>query len=140
MSDTVESFRVDEPPELIREQSYLVSRGVRCLALVGSCPSDEISVITAMSEMRRYGESPALPFVIDNSNGYASYGYASASWVIDLLKWTTESNIPIEQNARITGLLLGYNSEAIRVFEENQAGRIISLSAHLASKRQILCK
>ena len=47
----------------------------------------------------------------------AHYGYASYLWAADLLRWSYEA-APMVQRDRIVGLLLGYNTAAVRDFEE----------------------
>jgi hypothetical protein len=56
-------------------------------------------------------------------DGVADYGYAASAWVLDLLAWLNSDAVPLNQQHRIVGLLLGYGVAAIRSFEEEGSGR-----------------
>lgn len=119
--------------DAIREQAYLVERGVRALALVGRVAPNEAEMLAAASKLEilaigRY----IIPFVFNRGDGGADYGYAAAPWVFDLYRWiTTSSDVPKEQRTRITGLLLGYSAEAIKKFEDRQSIRFLKLLCRL---------
>jgi hypothetical protein len=113
--------------EVITEQSYLVSRGVRTLALVGQCKADPITMLQVATKLETAAEVNIVAFVIDRGDGNADYGFAAAKWAVDLFQWVMaekENAVPAEQRDRILGLLLGYSAEAIRLFEERQGGRL----------------
>ena len=115
-----------EPTEAIGEQAYLVARGVRPLALVGSCPTEIAS--QAVAEMMPFSETGAIPFSCDRGDGTTEYGFAAAPWVIDLYRWTVQreeadETVPQSQRHRIVGLLLGYHASAVSAFEESAARR-----------------
>jgi hypothetical protein len=97
--------------DLLREQAYLVARGVRLLALVGSCEPCEVAGMPHHLLTRASGHA-VIPFV--SPRGIA--GYASHAWVVDLVTWADSA--PRIQRDRIFGLLLGYDPESIRQFEE----------------------
>lgn len=110
--------------DLLSEQSYLVSRGVRHLALVGLCPSDEPIMVRVATRVEQQADPTTLPFVVDHQDGTASFGYAGARWVLDLYEWSvSDKQIPPEQRERIHGLLLGYAAGAVSQFEELGSGR-----------------
>ncbi len=110
--------------DLLSEQSYLVSRGVRPMALVGHCSAEQLVMLRVATRLERQAEPTTLPFVIDHGDGTASYGYAAARWVLDLYEWiVTDKHIPQEQRERVHGLLLGYASSAISQYEDQSFGR-----------------
>jgi hypothetical protein len=97
--------------DLLREQAYLVARGVRLLALVGSCEPYEASGMPHQLLTHAGGE-PVIPFATPSGTA----GYASHAWVVDLIQWADTA--PRIHRDRILGLLLGYSPDAIRQFEE----------------------
>ena len=112
--------------DTLREQAYLVARGVRRLSLAGHShlrgSADELLRLATQVEL--HGEPNAIPFVVDHGDGIASYGYAESRWVLDLYQWSvTDPAVPEEQRHRIIGLLLGYGSAAISRYEEEGSGR-----------------
>jgi hypothetical protein len=111
--------------EVLREQSYLVARGVRCLALAGHLHvEDRDDLLRVSTQVERAAGEGCLPFVLDHGNGTASYGYASARWALDLYEWTVRSpHVPEEQRDRIIGLLLGYSGPSIARYEDEGCGR-----------------
>ena len=90
--------------DLLREQAYLVERGVRPMALVDGDRT--------VHDLLRVGGTRAVPFAVREGVS----GYASHAWVVDLLRWADTA--PAIQRDRIVGLLLGYCPDAIRRFEE----------------------
>ena len=104
-------------------EAYLVARGVRALAIIGTCPDSPESVQKTYDRLQRLGDDPAIPFVVSDSSGWVAFGFAAHAWVLDLL--TFSDSCPSTQRDRILGLLLGYSSEAIRSFEERHSGRPI---------------
>ena len=118
-----------ESDEVIQEHSYVVARGVRALALVGKCEADPLTMLRAATRLEALGDPAVVPFVVDLGAGHADCGFAAAGWVLDLYRWLALSDpavVPPEQRERITGLLLGYSVEAIRLFEDRLPGRFFS--------------
>lgn len=112
--------------EVLREQAYLVARGVRRLSLAGHCHtiSSPDLLLRVATQIERHGESNAIPFVVDHGDGTASYGYAESRWALDLYEWSvTDPSVPEEQRHRIIGLLLGYGTPAVSRYEEDGSGR-----------------
>jgi len=113
--------------EVLREQAYLVSRGVRRLALAGHCHvggSDSDVLLRIATHLERHAESSAIPFVVDHGDGVGSYGYSESRWALDLYEWAVKDpSVPQEQRHRIIGLLLGYGAPAISRYEEEGSGR-----------------
>lgn len=119
------SLKEIESDSLIREHSYLVSRGVRLLAIIGQCEADSLTMLKVATRIETLADYNVIPFVIDRGNGNAEYGYAAAGWVLDLFKWVGGDNgIPEKHRNHIIGLLCGYGVEAIRLFEEQRRGRL----------------
>ena len=117
--------------EVLAEQAYLVARGVRRLSLVGHChPSDAPDLLLRVAtQVERYAQANAIPFVLDHGDGTASYGYAESRWALDLYEWTVKDPaVPQEQRHRIIGLLLGYGTPAVSRHEEEGSGRRFSVA------------
>jgi len=81
--------------ELLREQSYLISRGVRPMSLIGTCPSDPNSRLEMLAILEECRTLPSIPFVIDKGEGAAEFGYASHQWVIDLFGLFAKAYSPV---------------------------------------------
>jgi len=111
--------------EVLREQAYLVARGVRPLSLAGHCHVGVGDVLLRLAtQVERHGEANAVPFVVDHGNGAASFGYAGSRWALDPYEWSVKDpSIPQEQRDRIIGLLLGYGAPAVSRYEEEGSGR-----------------
>jgi hypothetical protein len=110
--------------DLLREQSYLVARGVRPMAHVGECPSDPTMMLAIVTTLEAQADESSLPFVVEHGSGSASFGYAAAGWVVELYRWlVTDKEIPQEHRGRILGLLLGYSAAAVGRFDDHAAGR-----------------
>lgn len=123
---------IDVSDDLLSEQAYLVARGVRSLALAGQCESDPLVMLRAATRLESLAVPGAIPFLVDRGDGRADYGFAAAGWVVDMYSWIaqdTQDAVPEPQRARILGLLLGYSTEAIRLFEEGRSGRLFTASA-----------
>jgi hypothetical protein len=108
--------------DLISEQEYLVSRGVRPLAIIGHYAADAryLGRIERLLEAESGG---VLPFAIDHGDGTASYGFAASEWVLDLYRWlVTDAHVPQKQRHRVVGLLLGYGVEAVTEYESQSPG------------------
>ena len=108
-------------PELLEEQSYLVARGVRAIALVGHCPTDGDLMLRVSTRLESAGHQGAIPFVVRRDADVADFGYAAARWAVELFVWAADT--PDEQRHRIIGLLLGYGADAIERFERGQSVR-----------------
>jgi len=125
--ETVTSAGLSLPvDEVLREQAYLVSRGVRQLSLAGHChvDADSDGLLGVATHLERHGEGNAIPFVVDHGDGVASYGYSESRWALDLYEWAvTDPSVPQEQRHRIIGLLLGYGAPAVSRYEEEGSGR-----------------
>ena len=108
--------------EFLEESAYLVSRGVRPMALAGTCEAGPMVMLRASTRLGTAAmRFDALPFVIDFGEGRADCGYATAKWVIDLYEATWRDRSPFRH--QITGLLLGYSPSAIARHEENGTSR-----------------
>ena len=117
--------------DTVKSEAYLVSRGVRPLALVGTVDADPLLMLKAfnrvsyatlgMSELR--GTS-VIPLVVD-SGDYADVGFAARSWVAETFKWMVE-NVPQPHLDRLKGLLLGYSVDAIADNDEWMSGRLFN--------------
>jgi hypothetical protein len=117
-------------PEILLEHAYLVARRVRCLAIVGRYAApDGIANVRLATLVEQYSLPGVVPFVVDLGDERSDCGYAAATWVLELYRWlvtTAHGTIPEVHQERIVGLLLGYGPEAIRAFEEENAGRCFS--------------
>jgi hypothetical protein len=112
--------------DALREQAYCVSRGVRALALAGSCKADPEEMLAVQTRLEALGEPGAIPFVCPRNDEFADCGYAAAAWVIDLYRWlvtVADEVVMPKHRHRIVGLLLGYGVSAIGDYEEQAAGR-----------------
>lgn len=113
--------------DVLREQAYLVARGVRPLSLAGYChtfDADEHVLLRLATQLELHTQPNVIPFVVDHSDGVASYGYAESRWALDLYEWAVrDPAVPQEQRHRIIGLLLGYGAPAVSRYEEEGSGR-----------------
>lgn len=111
--------------EFLGESAYLVSRGVRPMALAGHCEADPMVMLRASTRLGTAAlRFDVLPFVIDFGDGLADCGYAAAKWVIDLYESVIREQHP--HRHQILGLLLGYSAQAIARHEENSTSRRFS--------------
>ena len=99
----------------LSEQAFLVSRGVRPLALVGSVSRDPKVMHECFMRLRESSakwQGSVFPFIVPRKDSdCAMAGFAAAQWVIDLLRWSYDQ--PPRQRHQIIGLLLGYAPGAI---------------------------
>ena len=112
----VASIRDEFTDDLARQQAYLVSRGVRPMALLPEVGKEPIEVQCAFFRIQELaaGLGTVIPFVWERpDHDCTDVGYVSHSWVLDLHKWLHEADVPTRQYHRIMGLLLGYSPEAI---------------------------
>jgi hypothetical protein len=116
--------------DLLSEQSYLVARGVRPIALAGHMHVAADDLLRLATRVERAASEGCLPFVIDHSDGTASYGYAAERWALDLYEWAVrDPHVPEEQRDRIVGLLLGYSGPSVARYEDEGSGRRFTISA-----------
>jgi hypothetical protein len=112
--------------DTLREHAYGVARGVRALAISGSCRAEQSEMLAAQTRLEAMGEPGAIAFVCPRHDTFADCGYAAAAWVIDLYRWlvsVVDDELPAKHRHRIVGLLLGYGVGAITDYEEQAAGR-----------------
>lgn len=111
--------------EVLREQVYLVARGVRVLALAGHCHlSDADELLRLATALEQSADANVIAFVVDHGDGVASYGFANSRWALDLYEWVVKDpGVPQEQRHRIIGLLLGYDAPSISRHEDEGSGR-----------------
>ena len=113
---------VDISDSTIYENGYLVSRGVRPLALVGTVDADAVAMLRMLERLRTFSfgtsqvASP-IPFVLPVEDGRAQAGFARRRWVVDTLKWVL-CNVPDPHQDRLLGLLLGYSEDAVATHDE----------------------
>ena len=96
------------------EQAYLVSRGVRSLALLDSIERSDVTMRQAFDYLHEAASrwDNVIPFVLPRGDmECAMTGFAAEPWVIDLLAWSYRQ--PLRQHHQILGLLLGYSAKAI---------------------------
>ena len=108
--------------DYVSEQAYLVSLGVRPMALVSHIDVDEEKMTDALHQLRfrACGYSNVISFVIPSMNNrpraVAHVGYTTKRWAVDLLKWAVD-NAPERYADYVIGLLLGYSPGAIEEYE-----------------------
>jgi len=112
--------------ETLQESAYLVSRGVRAMALAGTCQPGQENTLRAITRLRtaaQYLGDSVIPFVIQSASyAVADCGYASHPWVIGLYQWARSEACARAWGHEITGLLLGYSPAAIARHGELDAG------------------
>lgn len=109
------------PRDVLDNEAYLVSRGVRPMALAGHCPADPLIMLRVKQGLRRVRQAQlVIPFVFPESGdrGSAAFGYASHRWCIDLLEWVLSGEVPPVRKHEMLGLLLGYSPSAIARHQE----------------------
>jgi hypothetical protein len=108
--------------DALEEAAYLVSRGVRPLALAGHCPADPVMMLRARTVLSTVAmRLDVITFVIIEADHpqNASFGYAAHRWVIDLLEWACSPDVPRARKHEVLGLLLGYSPAAIARHQES---------------------
>ena len=116
----------------LSESAYLVSRGVRLMALVDiihddyhkACRAYDQAIDIASGSGAMHALVP-IPFAILSKRydkGAVHVGYASHGWVIDMYSWALSGEVSEENFHRVRGLLLGYSGDAIASFERFSIG------------------
>lgn len=97
-----------------RHEAYLISRGVRPMALLGACTETPEAIERARGLLLSEGQQHegAIPFMIARGDGWVEYGFASDAWIVELYGWVLRG-APEERRDALTGLLLGYSSSSI---------------------------
>lgn len=111
------------PRDVLHNEAYLVSRGVRPLALAGHCPADPLIMLRVKQGLHRVRQAEmVIPFVFPEGDpgGMAAFGYASHRWCIDLLEWVLSGEVPPARKHEMLGLLLGYSPSAIARHQETE--------------------
>ena len=105
--------------DLAYEQAFLVSRGVRPLAIVGYTSSDDQEMDEARGRLivAAYPVEGAIPFVLPTWENTAAAGYASEQWAIDLLAWAHSPDVPFRAHHLILGMLLGYSPRSVAAYD-----------------------
>lgn len=109
-------------PELLVEHAYLVARGVREIADIGTVASDPDSMLRATTILESAANG-AIAFVFPTQDGRAVCGFAGHRWSLELFKWALTTELPPEHRASILGLLHGYAGVAVRDYDEQGCGR-----------------
>jgi hypothetical protein len=98
--------------DTIREHAWLIARGVRTMALVGTVELDQKPMENAFIKLGQIAGGSAIPFVIPRRDlGHAEVGYAAAPWIIDLFEWLGTQ--PARIYSQVLGLLLGNSAAEI---------------------------
>ena len=134
--------------DTIQHQAYLVSRGVRPLAIVDAVKSDDpVAVLKAYNKMQftLLGLGPGsdrsvVPFAVKRKEqDVVDVGFAARAWIANTLKWVLW-NAPQPHLDRLVGLLLGYSPDAIASNDEADGGRLfpdtITALGELESRRR----
>ena len=106
----------------IEEHAYLISRGVRPLALFNPFPAKPLlmkQVATRLENLSLFLHG-AIPFVVDQGDGEAIAGYAADKGLVETFVWVT-NHAPEPHVDRLVGLLLGYSVPAVAAYEQNQS-------------------
>jgi hypothetical protein len=102
-------------------ECYLVSRGVRPLALVGHCPSTPVLMCRVKTLLQRVQQAElVIPFIFPEGDHpeQTAFGYAAHRWIVDHLEWALGSGLPRPRVHEILGLLCGYSPAAIARHQE----------------------
>lgn len=109
--------------DYLEEAAYLVSRGVRPLALAGHCRRDPDVMLRVRTRLAIAAQRfDVLVFVQPEPRlpDSAAFGFAAHRWVIDLLGWLDAPEVPRARAHEILGLLLGYSAPAIARHQERE--------------------
>ena len=124
MSDDVSKVA----PELLAEHAYLVARGVREIADIGTVSADPDSMLRATTVLESAAQG-AIAFVFPSHDGRAVCGFAGHRWSLELYRWAITAEMPPEHRASILGLLHGYAGAAVRDFDDQGCGRAPATSS-----------
>lgn len=117
--------------DVIREQIYLISRGVRPMSLIGSVKAEHQEMKNLYQKLSGLApinggssEIVPIPFVVDCGKGRAVGGFATHTWIPETYQWLNQAEVPSKHISRIIGLLLGYSTGAIAAYEAFNSGDI----------------
>lgn len=102
----------------LNEAAWLISRGVRPLAMAASgllseLPEGGLDWLTQVVDSKAYkGVHRAI---LTTEDTYEVF-YAAEEWVLELYQWSCSVNVPREHLEAIAGLLLGYSPNAIAAY------------------------
>ena len=121
--------------EVMSEQAYLVARGVRLLAIVGTVENMFETVVDVRQMLYEAAVESAgsqagvpIPFLVkDTGTNLVSVGFASHGWVVDVYEWLLDGTVPDQMVSRVMGLLLGYSGDAVAQYEYMQAGQRVPI-------------
>ncbi len=106
-------------PDLVREQAFLISRGLRPMALLGHCAPEQEADVRGLLYVHG-ANYEAIPFFHRTPTGF-DFGFAAEGWVLELYVWA--QGAPRPHRERIEGLLLGYSPAAIARHDAKERGR-----------------
>ncbi len=95
--------------------AFLVSRGVRTLAISGVCENQPKIILERFAMLRDAAQdTSAQPFLLA-VDGWVYYGFYLEPWALRLYEWLKhhDSTVPKEQADSIYGMLFGYAPPAI---------------------------
>lgn len=118
------------PDELIVDHAYLVARGVRLLAVIGTVRNTEMATDVMNQRLAKIAAESAgtqelypIPLLMGEEGcEWATVGFASHEWVINAYEWLQGDDVPGDIANRLIGLLHGYSGEAISKFGRNTSG------------------
>ena len=119
-----EDTGLDVSDDLIQEQAYLVSRGVRPLAIVGPIPLAETCPLEVefirLNQMVGSLATPSIPFVLPRRDmDCAMVGFASHQWALAKFLMTTVlkgvSSMKLSRGLWITQRLAWHLAHRIRM-------------------------
>lgn len=95
------------------------------MAIVGHVEASPGVMLEAVSKLDTTSiDAAVVPFVVPRRDGIADCGFARSTWVVELYEWLMQDEgIPVKHQHRIRGLLLGYDVDAIRGYDERTSGR-----------------
>lgn len=116
--------------ELIVDHAYLVARGVRLLAVIGSIRNTKMATDIMYQRLARVAAESAgtqelfpIPLILGGDGGeWATVGYASHRWVKDAYEWLLGDDVSEFIVNSFVGLLHGYSGGAISRFGRNTSG------------------
>lgn len=121
--------------EVMSEQAYLVARGVRLLAIVGTVENVLETMVDVRQKLYEAAVESAgsqarvpIPFLVEVSGiGRVEVGFASHDWVVDVYEWLLGGDVPDQMVGRVIGMLLGYSGDAVAQYERMQAGQRVPI-------------